>query len=360
MKNKIFGLDLVRAVAIFLVIFIHYYLQNNFYAIETKGVSMFVVNFLRWVSYSCVPLFMILTGYLMRKKELNKEFYKGIFKVITIYSVATILMSLYFYFLTAAESGISFYIMNFFSFGYYAWYIEMYLGLFLVIPFLNILYNNIKTKKEKQLLIAILIIVMSLAPMFNKIIIGQTQLTLMNDYWYIAYPLIYYFIGAYINEYKPKINNYVNLFLIVFLLYIETLITYFYYYKTTYNSTIFYGYGALPTVIISTLIFILLYDRKTKSNLIAKVISSIARLSLSMYLLSFAVDHFIYTKLHDRIGLFTNGKDFLKYIFPMVIISFTISYVLAFIVEGIINVIKLRLKKKVGKNEVNQLEYKWN
>lgn len=354
MKKRVLGLDIIRALAVFLVIYIHYFSYNNFFYIKMTGSAMFLANFIRWFTYSCVPLFMILTGYLMRKKEVSKEYYKGIFRVVTMYLISSVIISIYLYLSKTSDQNIFSYIMNIFSFSYYGWYIEMYIGLYLVIPFLNILYNNIPKKSHKQLLIIILLSVISLSPMFNNIKVGEKFLTFMIDYWYISYPLIYYFIGAYINEYKPKINTYVNLGIIFFLLYLESLTTYFYYYGKNYDSSIFFGYGALPTIIISTLMFILLYDKNIKNKLISSLIHSVAKVSLSIYLLSYIFDRFFYRLLQQKYGPFMNGTNLLKYMVPMVIIIFISSYILALIVEGIVNYIKIKFKnKKEGNYEIN-------
>lgn len=346
MNKRIFGLDLVRAVAIFLVILVHYFLNNGFYSLIVDGLPMFASMFIRWFAYSCVPLFILLSGYLLKDKEINKKYYKGIFKVILIYFVSTVIISLYLYFIKKADYSIIKYIFNFFEFRYYAWYIEMYIGLFLLVPFLNILYKNIKEKKHKQLLIVILIFLISLSPMFNQVKINNTNLSFMIDYWYMVYPLIYYFIGSYIAEYKIKINKKINIILIFFFLFLETLTTYFYYQGNNFNWTIFEGYGALPTVITSTLIFLLLYDINLKNKIISKMVSSVARVSLSMYLLSYIVDDYFYNNILFKFVNINNGVQSLKYMIPSVIIVFVASYIIAFIVEGSINIVKRHIAFK--------------
>ena len=50
----------------------------------------------------------------------------------------------------------------------YAWYIEMWIGLFLLTPFLNILWKGIASKSNKQLLIAILFIMTALPDFTNR------------------------------------------------------------------------------------------------------------------------------------------------------------------------------------------------
>ena len=41
-------------------------------------------------------------------------------------------------------------VLSFFDFtaAQYAWYVEMYIGLFLLIPFLNLIYNNLKSQRQ--------------------------------------------------------------------------------------------------------------------------------------------------------------------------------------------------------------------
>ena len=102
-----------------------------------------------------VPLFLLLTGYLMRKKELSKKYYSGIKKTLSIYILASLACLIYkvlFLNMNYSLFGIIKDILGF-SLAKYSWYIEMYIGLFLLIPFLNLIYNNLKTKKEKQTLI---------------------------------------------------------------------------------------------------------------------------------------------------------------------------------------------------------------
>ena len=54
-----------------------------------------------------------------------------------------------------------------FSAAPYSWYIEMYLGLFLLIPFLNIVYNAMPSQKSKIWLILTFVILTSLPPVLN-------------------------------------------------------------------------------------------------------------------------------------------------------------------------------------------------
>ena len=41
---------------------------------------------------------------------------------------------------------------NIVNFQQYSWYVNMYIGLFILIPFLNTIWQNLKTEKQKKYL----------------------------------------------------------------------------------------------------------------------------------------------------------------------------------------------------------------
>lgn len=170
----------------------------------------------------------------------------------------------------------------------------MYLGLFLLIPFLNVLYKNLKSKKEKQALIITLLALVSFAPVFNYLKYKDLFLYLIPDYWTLIYPLIYYFIGCYISEYKIKIDKKKGLIALLGILLITTISLYIYSKNQVFSWSFLGTYGGITTVISSTLIFLLLYDIKIKENFTSKIIQNISTLSLDIYLFSYISDKILY------------------------------------------------------------------
>ena len=58
-------------------------------------------------------------------------------------------------------------LLNLLGYNQYSWYVNMYIGLYLLIPFLNLLWNNIEDKSGHFILVVILVI-MTIAPsVFN-------------------------------------------------------------------------------------------------------------------------------------------------------------------------------------------------
>ena len=72
MKKRNINLDIIRSIAVFSVLSVHFFLNNGFYTEIIKGKRMLVMFTMRKAFMICVPLFAILTGYLMNKKILSK------------------------------------------------------------------------------------------------------------------------------------------------------------------------------------------------------------------------------------------------------------------------------------------------
>lgn len=341
-KKRILGLDLVRCIAVFFVISVHYILYSNFYSGEIKGTSMYILTAMRWLFYTCVPLFLILTGYLKQSKKVEKDHYKSIIPILISYVIISIITILVFKFYYNKEESIYHYIKGIFNFSTIgnAWYVEMYIGLFLCIPFLNILYQNIKTKKQKQILIFTLLFLVSIPNVLASISIKGKSLDILPNWWTGIYPFLYYFIGCYIKEYQIKIPKIKNIIYLLICLVIETTITFFYCHGRSI-SAIFEGYAAFPTVVISVLLFLLLYDINIKNRASRIFITDISKLSFDIYLLSFITERIIYE--HLNLAHLSSKNLIIYYPIYSVVVLF-ITYICVFIkrciIEGIIKLIK--------------------
>ena len=201
-------------------------------------------------------LFLLLTGYLKNKKKVNSKHYNGIKKVLITYVVISIITLFYRMFIRNDNSSLLSLITGIFSFqtAPYSWYVEMYIGLFFLIPFLNILYNNIKTKNEKNILIITLFLFSSFFPTICAIKIAGHSFDLLPNYWALLYPILMYYIGCFISEYQIKINKYIMFFVIMVTAFLSTFLLYFYAQNATVNSLGITEHY-LFSVILSILIF---------------------------------------------------------------------------------------------------------
>ena len=78
LKERNINIDLIKFIAVFSVISVHFFLNNGFYGKIIVGKEMYIFSFIRTLFMICVPLFIITTGYLMKNKTLSKKYYFGI------------------------------------------------------------------------------------------------------------------------------------------------------------------------------------------------------------------------------------------------------------------------------------------
>lgn len=150
-KNRNLNLDLIRCVAILSVLSVHFFLNNGFYGEVMLGERMYIATIMRQGFMICVPLFIMLTGYLMHRKQISLRYFVGIKRVLMVYVLCTICILIYKIFGLKEKLSALDMIFNITSYQQYSWYIEMYIGLFLLIPFLNVLYRSLSGKREKQI-----------------------------------------------------------------------------------------------------------------------------------------------------------------------------------------------------------------
>lgn len=171
----------------------------------------------------------------------------------------------------------------------YGWYIEMWIGLFLIIPFLNMMYGAIASKRDKLLLIGILSF-LTFAPTLTN----RYGLHILPGYWKDCYPLTFYFIGAFVKEYQVKLQNKWKWVVILLLLC-----------SLNGGSSMALAFGDTPKqlfghcfglvgAVMSVITFLLLYDVKCSSAMVESGIYWVSLLSLDMYLCCWMFDATIY------------------------------------------------------------------
>lgn len=206
MQQRLIGLDYIRVFAIFSVIAGHFLVLNTpFRQTIFDSNTMFFQGFIYVFWGSGVPLFIMMTGYLnTNKTKCDKRYYHGMVRVIVAYlffSIITILFRKYYLNENLSWIKYGLKILDFSAIPY-GWYIEMWIGLYILTPFLNMMYKAIPGKKEKLILIFSLFCLTALPDLFNRY-----GLHLVPGYWKDVYPLTYFFIGSFIREYQLNINK---------------------------------------------------------------------------------------------------------------------------------------------------------
>ncbi len=287
------GLDVIRCFAILFVIGSHFFMYSGFNETDFSSIPMFILGMLQTLTMANVPLFLMLTGYLNLNKTISKKYYRGGIRVITSYlliSIITVFFRKYFMHEDLSWLQGILKILDFSAIPY-AWYIEMWIGLFLLTPFLNILWKNIDSRRNKHILLITMYLLTAFPDCFNRY-----GFSLVPGYWELLYPMAFFFAGAYAREYEPQIavNKLIAICLGVCLI------------NPTINILIFshrpmlhlIGDGNGIFVMPMTVFFFLLFYRiNIKSEWLKKAFAWISVLSLDIYLFSWIFDQVVYPGL---------------------------------------------------------------
>ena len=333
-EKRIYGLDVVRFFAVISVPSIHFMGLTGFYNTPLEGWEMFFAVCIRWLFICCVPLFLTLTGYFKHNKGINFEHYKSIFTVLATH-IAITGLRLYVDFKYHDIEMTREYILDKLVYFEYGWYVKLYIGIMLLIPFFNLIWSSLKERVHKELLILTLILLCSMGPLTFNVVPSS---------WVIIYVFIYYFMGAYLCEYEIYINKWLNLFLILIMTGLTAAGNFFHptseglfnWDFAAYGSNS--GYSSLPAVIITFLIITLLIDADTGFKPMRGFFCSFSVVSLEMYMLSQMFDGIIYPKLE-----YSGFIDILPRMPLVVGVIMLLSYAVSHIKRLIFFVIKIPL-----------------
>ncbi len=316
-KPRFIGIDIVKILACMLVVCVHFFLYSGFYSEPiTRDFGQGAI-FCRWAAYCCVPLFMITTGYLMKNKTLSKKYYLGILRVLIVYIICSVICYAFDHQHWPNKYDIPYggysawvFIRGLFMFtdAQYAWYVEYYFCMFLIIPFVNLAFNGLKDKKQKQIMLITTLVITVVSQSFFVGFEDATQIRLFPGYFVRCYPIAYYLIGAYIREYPPK-RTLANkaYFIVMFAIGLAWVS------NTTYNQSLlneennyvmlskhYNDYGSWPVALCSAMLFLIFFDITSKNQKLIKVVKFISEATFACYLVSYTFDTIYYQEFCPR------------------------------------------------------------
>lgn len=357
-------LDLIRIFALFCVISVHFFLNTEYYYVFLVGGRLYIATLMRTFFMICVPLFLMLSGYLMRHKTATKKYYTKLIRIIGEYVLACLVCMAY----RAIKSGGSaadvmktFFLQSLgilsFESARYSWYVEMYIGLFLLIPYLNVLYNGLQEKRKKQYLILTMLLLSGIPEVVNSVRFSLPWemiyndpaefLTILPDWWTNIYPITYYFLGAYLNEYPLKLSRGKAGLLIAAVIVVAG----------TYNFVLNAGeaflyapwqdHQSLLAVVQSVLVFhfLLRLDLRWIRPGGQKVLSCLSDLCFCAYLVSYVFDQCIYRPFMENHGPLIHK---LQYFFLLVPIVMCCSLATSYVLVSIYKVSEKTVRKLFG------------
>ena len=273
-----------------------------------------------------MPLFVMLTGYLNINKTVSRKYYRGCIRVLgsyLLFSIITILFRKYYLHENCSWLQLGLGILDFTAIPY-GWYVEMWIGLFLLTPFLNVAYKALAGQRQKLALIATLVLLTVFPSLLN-----HHGVQLIPDYWVGGKLLTYFFIGCYIREYRPEVPKWkLALLLVSSCLVMPVYNIIFSQGLQLYQLEGFYG---VCTLFISVAFFLLCYRVDFSSVWVRTVLMKVSMLSLDMYLCCYMVDRFVYPWFLGR--YFVDQSQFGGWFFVVVPVVFTGSFLIAWVKE---------------------------
>ena len=303
-KERQPGLDLVRAAAIFFVIVLHGITMRGALDAAMLSPVWCVKVFVRYLALSAVPLFLMLSGYLQAGKRPTKAYYRGILPLyLSYFMIAALCMAARIYRTDPLSSvWTALYKILDFSADGYAWYFEMYIGLFLLIPFLNLAYAHIPTRTGKRLLLASLVFLtlmpetlVSFAPYYGG---GSLNLRILPDFFESLYPITFYFVGSYVGEYRPRLCTWQRLLFVPLSVVLPTALCIgFTAARGEYAWYMMNGFSTLTVLGTATAVFLTLYDLPVRTKAVRCAAAAVSHCTFEMYLISYLWDQLLYNRL---------------------------------------------------------------
>lgn len=281
------NLELLRILSILLIITFHCVYKGGFEFDSYLTINKFMVKFFWMFGEIGVNLFILISGYFMIKSNFKlKKLLLLIFEVLFYHYITLFIAYKIGYY--EIESIRDFILSLFPVILNKYWFITVYLIIYILSPYFNILALNLKREDYKKFLL-VLLIIYSVIPTFFGLFFNTTESILY--YNRLIWLSIVYFIGGYIRLYGLKYiknikNSLITIIIPIFIILSSIIIINKYnkLFKLIGTKEVAYLWhpNTIPIIILSTGIFGLFLNLKIKNN---KIINKIASTTLGIYIL---------------------------------------------------------------------------
>lgn len=340
-ERRIIAFDVMRIIAIFAVIWLHYASQRfyiSFPSIEWE-IRNFYDAMVRWG----VPIFVMISGALFldskKKLSIRKLYTKNILRIVCAFLFWSSIYLLY-NILTGNQQILTpgVVISDVVKGPFHFWFLKMLLGLYIVAPILKIIANN---KKVEEYFLLIALITAFVLPWFFKFlgIININFSHLLNGFYEkmnikIASGYTGYFIlGHYLNNktFSSSIRKIIYLFGLISLICVIV----FTHFKSFHNNRadeFFYNNLSLFTFAEAIAVFTFIYYRfKNYNSRYSPLIIKISNITFGVYLIHIFIRQFF----QDSLGIDSYTLGVGLGVPVLSVITFTFSLVIAWCITKI-------------------------
>ena len=344
-KRELYS-DILKLLSIFLVIVIHVIplYRDKYLPINIKCYTL--LTFVDSITRIAVPIFFMITGTFMLSKK-NDKYSSYLKKRMPKLLIPFFLVSIFYYIYECNKAGISLsiidFIMKFLNNGikYHLWFMYTIILIYLLIPFLQILVQNIDRKKLFSLIVLIFIFANGFNTIYlitNRYGFGMLKaFTLPNIFTYINYLLLGYYLYTYkIDKKKKKILLILSIVCILVMPILDYLIT-----DGVRNDQMLVATSIFPIIpSMFTYLFVKDYYENRKPSKISNFISKFTPCVIYIYM----VHVYIIEKFEWLLNKFWVTNKFTQDVLRIIIVT-----IVSFIVSLLISYLIVFIKKLITK-----------
>lgn len=358
--------ELMRIISMFMIVLWHVIIHGNLIN-NTTGKMNILISLVLYICIVHVNSFVMVTGYFQYNKDFSLKKFLKIFNLQWFYKVMIVLILSIIGIITIPKIDFIREILPIGSTSNY-WFINCYLVLYLLSPFLNKFIKSIDQEEHKKCLLISFLLFSVVAYITNNATVNNNGSTIIQF-------VFLYLLGAYLNKYSLKeelnIKRYskrklqiillsfgaslciINFLFLIFSLHFINSSNEFL--QSISNTVISNRYGySNPLVILQTICYFLYFKTLSFKN---SFINKISATTFGIYLIhdNSYIRSVIYKKLLIDTGTNITSKKYLIYMFIAAFIIFSICTIIEYIRSKIATLVSnSSLSKKIKRN-INSL-----
>lgn len=276
-RERNYGLDLLKVLAIAMVVLLHYNYgaMGGLLNIQDQTLTNYhIAHTTECAAIIACNLFVIISGYyLCKSNQIKVRKIVDIIFLLVFYGVAIYIIAVFKGWTVVNSISIKTLLLTIDS----RWFIDIYILLYILHPFCNKLIKNLSQKNFKRLIyICIFFFSIWTSIIVPENIINTMQFVQDGGYGIINFIMLY-FIGAYIRLYKDnmKVNKLLIFLLYIILVFIDEKIS------TKYAQP--FSYNFIINIVNTIIMFLIFKDLNIKKG--RNLITTISSTTLAIYII---------------------------------------------------------------------------
>lgn len=352
--NRQSNFELMRIISMVMIIIIHLIFHSVLSSTTNEKLQL-VIDFLVLLCSVCVNSFILLTGYFQCENKFSIKKVVDILKSTWFYKVLFLIIALMISIMPITNIEIFEELLPIDMRDY--WFINLYIVLYILSPYINILIKKMSQSEYRRLLIISFILFMVIPIVTNNRAVQNNGYTLINF-------CFLYLVGGYLRQYPINKNihfkNYSNnkikfIFLVIFIcsLTVNFIIYQFSKQLVLFDHSLFQRLGntimmnyrsfSNPLIVIQSIAYFIYFGAcKIKSN----VINKIGKYVLDVYLIH--ENYYILSVLYIWIGV----SSWLRYSGYIIVILTILVSIIILIICILLSIIKSGLFKFIESRKI--------